>query len=155
MRSFLLKNGTPICPWGSLKDNTFFKGTVPSGFDLAVTPSPGYIIVDVDNKNGKNGSKNIPAELVNEFEHTFSYPTKNGGFHYWFRYTGKEVLPNTTSELSIDLRVGPREGNAGGYVKWHPKDTVKLITAEQKANPTTPELNKWLEETFVYKSKKK
>lgn len=152
MRTFLLKNGTPICPWGSLKENTFYEGVIPDGYDLAVTPSPGYIIVDVDNKNGKNGSANIPKELMSEFESTFHYPTKNGGFHYWFKYTGNEVLPNTTSKLSIDLRVGPREGNAGGYVKWHLKDGTKPQFAEAMAQRTSSKLNKWLEKTFKYKN---
>jgi len=152
MRSFLLKNGTPICPWGSIKENTLYKGRIPDGYDLAVTPSPGYIIVDVDNKNGKNGSKNIPVELQKEFDETFSYPTKNGGFHYWFKYTGKETLPNTTSKLSIDLRVGPREGNAGGYVKWHPRHELDVRDYVDKMNPTSDKLNEWLENIFIYKS---
>ena len=155
MRSFLLKNGTPICPWGSLKESTFYNGRVPEGYDLAVTPSPGYIIIDVDNKNGKNGSKNVPINLVNEFESTFHYPTKNGGFHYWFKYTGKEILPNTTSNLSIDLRVGPRKNNAGGYVKWHPRHELDIRDCINKIKDTSTELEDWLKTIFTYKSKKK
>ena len=59
MKSFLLKNNVPTIKWSMLKDNTFFEGTVPEGYDLAVAPSDNIIILDVDNKNGKNGFLNI------------------------------------------------------------------------------------------------
>lgn len=154
MRTFLLKNGTPICPWGSLKEDTFYRGRIPNGYDLAINPSPGYFIVDVDNKNGKNGSKNIPEELLNEFVRTLNYPTKNGGFHYWFKYTGNGILPNTTSDLSIDLRVGPRENNAGGYVKWHPRHNLDIKDCLDLIKPSSSLLNKWVEKTFKYKNSK-
>lgn len=150
MKSFLLRNGTPIAKWGSIPDGILFKGKIPNGYDLAIAPTPGYIIIDVDNKNGKCGSDNIPKKLLPELNNTFHYPTKNNGVHYWLKYTGDEVLPNTTSTLSIDLRVGKSEKSNGGYVKWHPREELYIQDCLDKIMPTSIELNRWIEETFKY-----
>jgi hypothetical protein len=153
MKSFLLKNGVPIIKWGSLKDGILFQGKIPNGYDLAIAPTPGYIIIDVDNKNGKCGSKNVPKELLIEFGSTFNYNTENGGFHYWFKYTGSEKLPNTTSKLSIDLRVGASDGNNGGYAKWHPRDSYGIMDCIDSIKESSVELNEWIEGVFKYVKK--
>ena len=153
MKTFLLKNNVPIIKWGSLKDNVYYQGVIPEGYDLAVAPSSEYIIIDVDNKKGKEGSKNLPPELLNELWSSFYYPTKNNGIHIWFKYTGNKILKNTTSNLGIDLRIGPKvfsktKWSYGGYVKWHPRDTIDPKEAELQAKESSPELNKWLEKLF-------
>ena len=143
-----------------LKDNTFFEGTIPDGYDLAVCPSKGYIIVDVDNKKGKKGSKHIPKHLEVEMYNTYVYDTKNNGSHHWFKYTGDVPLQNKASKFGIDLRVSRRDINEttwvnGGYVKWHPRNDINPKEAEQFARETSSELNKWLQELFGYNKKKK
>lgn len=154
MKSFLLKDGTPICKWGSLPDNIFYEGKIPDGCDLAIAPAPGYIIIDVDNKKNKNGFKHIPKELLDELNSTFNYPTKNNGKHHWFKYTGNKILLNTSSNIGIDLRVSKRNirkgvCNNGGYVKWHPRDTLDIRDCIHLIKDTSKELNKWLEKLFA------
>lgn len=110
MKTFLLKGKKPCIKWGSLKDETYFEGEIPDGYSLAVSPTEGYIIVDVDVTPDKNGFANIPFSIRGELECTFNYKTTRGR-HYWLKYTGKEELANKTSNQSIDLRTHK------GYVK--------------------------------------
>ena len=160
MRSFLLKNNHPVIKWGLLKDNTLYKGDIPEGYDLAINPHQPYIIVDVDRHGKKDGFLNIPEHLKPELEATLNYPTKNNGRHYWFYYTGDKFLSNKASNLGIDLRIGNKkfsdtEWTHGGYVKWHPRNTMRIEDVLHKANKTSPEMNKWLEDLFhVPKSSK-
>lgn len=150
MRSFLLKGGKPLIKWGLLPDNTLYRGKIPDGYDLAVNPHQPYIIVDVD-RHKKDGFLNIPDCLKAELESTLNYPTKNNGKHYWFYYTGNETLANKASNLGIDLRTGNIDSYNGGYVKWHPRNTMKIENVLWKAKESSRELNKWLEELFSYK----
>lgn len=159
MRTFLLKNGHPTVKWGLIKDNTIYKGEIPEGFDLAVNPHQPYIIVDVDRHGKKDGFLNIPEHLKDELEATLHYPTKNNGMHYWMEYSGDKFLSNKASNLGIDLRTGNKKFSDtkwthGGYVKWHPRNTMKIEDVLWQAQPTSRSMNKWLEELFCYKSKK-
>jgi len=140
MKTFLVKDKTPTIKWGKLKDGTFFKGSVPEGYDLAVSPSKGMVVIDVDKHGKTNGFNNIPKELMVELKSTLNYPTKNGGRHFWFVYTGKENLQNKASNLSIDLRTHK------GYVVWYPEDDIKRRLKDIKQ--TSTKLNTWLEEHF-------
>ena len=76
MRSFLIKDGSPIIKWGSIPSEIYFEGKVPKGYSLAINPSSPYMILDVDVKNGKNGFQHIPQHIKEELEHHFNYPTK-------------------------------------------------------------------------------
>ncbi len=146
MKSFLLKNYKPIVKWGMIKDNTFFEGAVPEGFDLAVAPSENYIVLDVDEKNGKSGHSNIPLVIFDELLTSFNYRTKSGGAHYWLKYTGDKVLLNTSTKYGLDLRIGAKKGNSGGYVKWHHTEDIRQCVHLIKE--TSIELNIWLESLF-------
>lgn len=143
MRSFLLKEKTPIIKWGFLPQNTFFEGTVPENYNLAICPSDNYIVIDVDKHDSKNGFNNIPFELLNELNNTLNYNTKNNGKHYWFKYTGNKPLANKTSGLGIDLRTNK------GYVVFYPKTDIRKQL--HLINDTSNALNKWLESMFSYK----
>lgn len=142
MKSFLLKQKRPIIKWGSLPDNTFFEGELPNGFNLAVTPSKGTIIIDVDQHGDISGFDNIPYLIQIELDQTFNYNTKNNGKHYWFNYTGNKELANKTSGLGFDLRTNK------GYVVYYPKNDIR----EQMhlVRETSENLNKWLEKHFSY-----
>ena len=151
MKSFLLKNNKPIIKWGLLSDNTFFEGKVPEGFDLAVCPGK-YIVVDVDrhegSKSGWDTIRNLHFKLLTDLNSTFRYPTKNKGTHFWFKYTGNKTLMNKSSGLGIDLRIGEKGKNNGGYVKWHPRDSMDIRKEVSKIKETSLEMNKWLEKLF-------
>lgn len=160
MRTFLLKDNRPTIKWGMLPDNTLYQGKIPEGYDLAVNPHQPYIIVDVDRHGDKDGFLNIPEHLKAELDTTLSYPTKNNGRHYWFYYTGTGDLVNKASNLGIDLRIGHKKYSDtrwtnGGYVKWHPRNEIRIEDVLHKAKQSSPELNKWLEELFCYSNKKK
>jgi len=153
MKTFLLKNNVPIIKWGLLPDNVFFEGKIIEGYDLAVAPNQPYIIIDVDRHGKVDGFTNLPKNLLSELKATFSYPTKNNGRHYWFWYTGDNVLMNKASNQGIDLRIGANENN-GGYVKWHPRDSMDIREQLDKINETSPNMNKWLVSLFGYVNKK-
>ena len=158
MRSFLLKNGKPLIKWGLLPDGVMYHGKIPEGYDLAVNPHHPYIIIDVDRHGKKDGFTNLPINLLPELNATFHYPTKNNGMHYWFEYSGDKSLSNKASNLGIDLRTGNKkfsktEWTHGGYVKWHPRDTMNIMNVLDKVNKTSLELNQFIEELFAYKNK--
>jgi len=147
MKSFLLnKYNKPICKWGMLPDNVFFEGEVPESYYLAVAPSDNIIILDVDCKNDKNGYENIPHLIQIELNETFNYKTKSGGAHYWIKYTGRKTLKNTSTEYGLDLRVGAKGSNAGGYVKYH--HNVDIRECVDLIKPSSKSLNEWLKSLF-------
>lgn len=147
MKSFLLKTNTPIVKWSLIPDGCFFEGEIPSGFDLAVCPSKNVVILDVDVKNGKDGFNFIPLDIKLELWKTFHYKTKSGGAHFWIDYTGNQVLMNTSTKYGLDLRIGAKKGNAGGYVKYH--HNVDVRKCIHLIKDTSEELNKWLESLFL------
>ena len=142
MKSFLLNGKRPIVKWGMIPDEIYYEGTVPEGFSLAVTPSEGYIVIDVDRHGDLDGFDSLPLPLNKEFSETFNYKTKNNGMHYWFKYTGNKPLGNKTSGVGIDLRTHR------GYVVWYPKRDVRECISDVK--DSSKELNKWLEKLFSY-----
>jgi len=152
VKSFLLnaKTNTPIIPWSLVPQGIFFEGTIPENHFLAVSPtSEKMVIVDIDCKPGKvSGYDNIPLHIMDELENTFHYKTKSGGMHSILHYTGDKLLRNGTSNVSIDLRIGPNKatGNNGGYVRWyseiHPRDCEHLIEESSR------EMNDFLEKLF-------
>lgn len=156
MRSFLLRNNKPLIKWGLLPDNTLYKGNIPEGYDLAINPHQPYIIVDVDRHGKKDGFTFIPNHLKEELKATLHYPTKNNGMHYWFYYTGDKTLINKASNFGIDLRTGFKKFNDsewtnGGYVKWHPRNTMNIEDVLWQANQTSKMMNIWIEDLFSHK----
>ena len=148
MKSFLLNSeNKPIIKWGNLPDNTFYEGVVPDGYSLATCPSGNYVILDVDVKNGKNGFENISHLIQIELDKSFNYKTKSGGAHYWLEYTGDKLLKNTSTEFGLDLRIGAKKGNAGGYVKYH--HNIDIRECIHLIKDTSKELNLWLERLFT------
>lgn len=145
MKTFLLKGKRPIIKWGMLPDETYFKGNVPEGYSLAVTPSEGYVVIDVDKHGDKDGFDNIPDNILNELTTTLNYVTKNDGMHFWVKYSGSKPLGNKTSGLGIDLRTHK------GYVVWYPKISPKK--AMEHVATSSENLNKWLEKLFSYVDK--
>lgn len=145
LKSFLVRGKKPIIKWGMLPDNTFFEGETPEGFSLAVTPSEGYVIIDVDRHGDIDGFDNIPDNLKYELSQTLHYTTKNNGMHYWIKYSGNDVLANKSSNLGIDLRTHK------GYVVWYPKSDVRDMIKD--INNSSDNLNKWLEKLFGFNNK--
>lgn len=142
MKSFLVKGKKPIIKWGLLPDEIFFEGKTPEGYSLAVTPSKGYVVIDVDKHGDIDGYDNIPHNIKFELAQTLKYTTKNDGIHFWVKYTGTKPLGNKTSGLGIDLRTHK------GYVVWYPKEDVRDVLCLVKES--SAELNLWLETLFSY-----
>ena len=147
MRSFLVRNKTsttnayPTVKWGMLATNTYFEGDIPVNHSLAISPSKGYIIVDVDRHGKVDGFNNLPDNLLQELANTFSYPTKNNGRHFWFKYTGDKHLINKASNQGIDLRTNK------GYVIFYPgKPDIRAYI--DKISSTSIVMNDWLETLF-------
>jgi len=147
MKSFLLHGNTPSVKWSMVPDGSFFEGTVPEGYNLACCPSGRQVILDVDVKNNKNGFDFIPSDIYFELKETFNYDTKSGGAHYWVNYTGDKVLMNTSTKYGLDLRIGKKGSNNGGYVKYHHNKDIRECVNLIK--DSSEELNKWLESLFL------
>lgn len=140
MKSFLLKDKKPIVKWGLIPQETYFEGSIPEGYGLAISPHNPYIILDIDNHGDINGLDNIPDTIKSILNDHFQYKTKNNGLHVWLKYTSDKELMNKTSGLGIDLRTHK------GYVKWYlDKDIRSYI---HLIKDTDDILNKWLEELF-------
>ena len=146
MKSFLLKANKPIISWGSLPQGIFYEGIIPEGHDLAVCPSENIVILDVDKKGDKNGFNHIPSNIYFEIRETFNYQTKSGGGHYWIRYMGNKTLKNTSTKLGLDLRIGAKGTNNGGYVKY--PHTADIRECVHLIKESSNELNKFLEDLF-------
>lgn len=142
MKSFLLKSGSPIVKWGSLPQGTFFEGTLPEGYALAISPSKGIVILDVDVKNIKNGFDHIPKDILEELDTTFNYHTSNGkGKHYWIKYTGNKTLLNRATSMGLDLRISEK-----GYVKYH--HNIDIRKCIHLIKESSPNLTTWIEKLF-------
>lgn len=143
MKSFLVRGKRPTVKWGLIPDGIFFEGDTPEGFFLAVCPSEGYVIIDIDRHGDVDGFDNIPKHLEKELSLTLNYPTKNNGKHVWVKYTGDVLLANKASNQGIDLRTQK------GYVVYYPdndiRDQMHLVKESSK------ELNTWLEDLFGFK----
>lgn len=150
MKTFLLNNESmPVIKWSHVPENHFFEGPIPENYHLAVAPTWGTVILDVDFKKGKNGYKHIPENIKKELDNTFNYKTKSGGAHYFIEYTGKKTLMNRATTIGLDLRIGkhPETGLNGGYVKWnYHKDVRECISLIKKSSVS---LNSWLEKLFA------
>ncbi|MEG7787052.1 hypothetical protein U2388_14995, partial [Listeria monocytogenes] len=86
------KDKVPQILWSLLPNEIYFEGKVPEGYQLAISPSGNYIVIDVDvnEEKNKNGFNNIPQELLEELYSTLHYKTKRNGRHFWFKYTGNK-----------------------------------------------------------------
>jgi hypothetical protein len=145
LKSFLVNGKRPIIKWGMLPDNTFFEGLTPEGFSLAVTPSEGVVIIDVDRHGYVDGFENIPSDILKELNMTLNYNTENNGKHYWIKYTGVEVLANKSSKIGIDLRTNR------GYAVYYPDNDIRdQMYLVQNSSET---LNNWLQSLFGYVNK--
>ena len=142
MKSFLLKDKRPTIMWGKILHGSFFEGNVPEGYGLAICPSEGYVILDIDRHGSINGFDNVPLDIKSLLEAHFSYPTKNNGMHVWLKYTGDKALVNKASGLGIDLRTHK------GYVKWYLPGDVRDYMDSIKE--TCSVMNEWLEKLFSF-----
>ena len=142
MKTFLLKDKKPLCKWGSLKDESYFSGTIPKDYDLAINPSKNIIVIDidVDIEKNVNGFNNISEDILKELEETFNYSTKRGGKHYWLYYTGKEYLVNRSTEYNIDLRTNK------GYARYNYH--IDIRECLHLIKNTSHNINIWIENLF-------
>ena len=146
MKSFLVKNKRPICKWTLVPDGIMFKYKAPEGYDIAITPGLGNIVIDVDRHGDLNGFDEIPKRLADELDQTLNYKTRNNGKHFWFRYTGNKTLACKPSGIGVDLRIDNR-----GYVVWYNDKPIEDCLHKMK--DTSEDMNKWIESLFEAKTK--
>lgn len=86
----------------------------PLDYNIGIATGSGLIVLDVDNKDGKNGSAALERlELCNsDLPATFTVNTPTGGEHLYFRLPPDVYAPNSASKLGdgLDIR------GDGGYV---------------------------------------
>src|SRR5699024_6011952 len=59
--------------------------------NIGLVTGNGLLVIDVDNKNGKNGSEMLKPYL-DDFPDTMVVKTPSGGYHYYFEVEGS--FPN-------------------------------------------------------------
>lgn len=105
----------PKCKWKDdsnyIYSNNLANNLNHLGFGLITGEASNIMVVDLDNKNGKEGSKEF-QKLLDEIGvtvNTFAVKTPNNGYHLYFKY--REGLKNTSDILDgIDIRT------QGGYI---------------------------------------
>lgn len=105
----------PKCKWKDdsnyIYSNNLANNLNHLGFGLITGEASKIMVVDLDNKNGKEGSKEF-QNLLDELElqvSTLKVKTPNNGYHLYFKY--REGLKNTSDILDgIDIRT------QGGYI---------------------------------------
>lgn len=76
--------------------------------NIGLVTGNGLLVIDVDNKNGKNGSETLKPYL-DDFPDTMIVKTPSGGYHYYFEVEGS--FPNKVNLYEgIDIR------SDGGYI---------------------------------------
>ena len=79
-----------------------------TNFNIGIKTGDGLLVIDIDNKNGKNGTK-IIEEFYDRFPKTFTVRTPNGGYHLYYKIN--KSYPNKVNLYDgIDVRC------EGGYV---------------------------------------
>ena len=111
----LKKGGKGFMPFG---------GTLPAWKVNAIQIIPGnaLLVVDVDNRAGNDGHKNLPCPIP---EDTPTVKTQSGtGRHYWFKGDSR-LHPKTDDKTRIDLLTGgtgifapPSKVKDGGEYRW-------------------------------------
>jgi hypothetical protein len=135
--------------------------------DFIVVPPKRFVIIDIDNKGGKDGSgswaKLLDALGEDRVEPTVVTRTKSGGFHYYFRSDSDYVksVANFAGYTGVDVR-GQRGHvvlpyRIGGFDTWKPGEYVLIqgdprnelpifkVTKLSRANVDTEE-QLWLQD---------
>ncbi|WMT48361.1 MAG: DUF3987 domain-containing protein [Acidithiobacillus caldus] len=109
---------------------------------IAYPIAPGYVVIDLDRKNGKDGVKSLK-----ERHNTLITKTKSGGLHVWYALPKGAQLGNRTGILpGVDLRtVGGfvRDIPSPGYAVWRDLPIAEippgLLALIQEAAPKPKE----------------
>ncbi|MGY4166337.1 bifunctional DNA primase/polymerase [Bradyrhizobium sp. USDA 4529] len=117
--------------WGASSDpaavEQMFRRYPSDDLGIVTGASSGLWVLDVDNKNGKNGSATLEAlqrEHCGDLRWTAIASTPSGGEHHYFAYPGRHVY-TTTSKLGAGLDV---RGD-GGYVVAPPSRGRRWVTS--------------------------
>ncbi|AMJ61419.1 hypothetical protein AXW83_14935 [Bosea sp. PAMC 26642] len=86
----------------------------PAPFNIGIATGNGLFVVDIDDKNGKEGSATWAAleALHGAAPPTFTVKTPSGGRHLYFRVDPSVWIPNSAGKLGIGIDI---RGD-GGYV---------------------------------------
>lgn len=105
--------------------------------NFGITTGDGLVVLDVDNKNGKNGSQ-ILSEL-NETPNTYTVKTPNGGYHYYFKTN--ESIESRNYGNGLEIKSSRNQVVA-------PYSTINGKTYEIKYDIDMAEFPMWLFETL-------
>jgi len=123
------------------------------GAGIGIATGNGLTVLDVDNKNGKNGDASLATLLAEhgEFPATLSATTPNGGTHYYLR--GPDVS-NSVDQLGVGLDVrghhgyvvAPSPARCGTGYAWRneeeiavaPQWLISAATSRAKREPAEP-----------------
>lgn len=104
---------------------------IPSYFNIGISThyfgDEALLVLDVDNKDGKNGSDTLLAlELEGKtLPKTFTQSTPTGGFHYFYKV--KKPLSNTVGKLGPGLDTRSHGGYVVGAGSIVPAGEYKII----------------------------
>ena len=107
---------------------------------LPTGKASGLIVIDIDNKNGKNG---FVWPALNELPSTRLVATVNGGRHYYFKMPDADIKCSAGSlHEGVDVR------GDGGYVIAPPSSGYQLIVDEEPAELTKALLGHLQQQVF-------
>lgn len=94
---------------------------------VGVVPGPGFVVVDVDVKDGKKGKESWMALKAPKPRHAVATPS--GGRHFWFAArpaTGDCLAVGRYGGLDVRHNTGFVQVHLGGLVRW-PADEFDLV----------------------------
>jgi RecA-family ATPase len=118
-------------------DEDKIQGWIKNRYNLGVDcGASGLCVIDVDNKNGKNGSESLlKAELMfGELPDTYTVKTPTGGFHYYFYGLTRN---------RVDMFPGVDVRSWGGYVLAE-KSCIDSRYYDPQSKPQIAKLPEWL-----------
>lgn len=88
----------------------------PIDYNIGIATGAGLVVIDVDNKNGKNGSATWKAieRQHGVLPHTLAVITPNRGAHFYARDAGQRWFPNSAGKLGEGVDVKGERGYVVG-----------------------------------------
>lgn len=108
----------------------------PLDYNIGIATGDGLMVLDVDNKDGKAGSRALESlELrLGDLPETFTVGTASGGDHLYFRLPPGVYVPNSAGKLGDGLDV---RGD-GGYVVAAWSEIAGRLYKVRKSLPIAP-----------------
>jgi predicted P-loop ATPase len=142
---------TPRVKWGTPGDYTIPEGEV---YGVPTGPRNGVWVLDLDQKNGKDGLASLRAYVATipgaSLSNTYTVATKSGGYHLYFNWSDDRPVKNSVGVLEgVDVRGRGGFVRAGGAYRVAvdvppidaPEWLLDLVTSGQDAEAPAPGTN--------------